>query len=80
MNRLGEILRELVELNAQAANMNNSIQEVDGKRQELTIEWQSLCTHPEEYVDQEQVGNKLNTICRACSKIITSNEIPEEAE
>ena len=78
MNRIGEILKEIQEIQAQRGQLKYSDQELGARTQVLTDEWQGLCQHPEEYVDQEQVGNTINTICRACSKILDSEQEDED--
>ena len=75
MNRIGEILLELSEINKQAQNIQSSAQGLDTRRQELTLEWQGICKHPEEYVDEEHREQVIDTICRACSKILSSVQI-----
>lgn len=71
MNKIGQILHELGELNKQAHNIQASVQDIDTKRLELTQQWQDICTHPEEYVDAEENGDIM---CRACGKLITPGD------
>ena len=69
MNRLGEILKEIQEIQVQRGQLKQSDQELGSRMQVLTLEWQELCTHPEEYVDR---GG--STICRACSKVLDEDD------
>jgi hypothetical protein len=60
MANVSQYVTKISDLNMEKADLINQITNKDKEIQELTIEWQSKCPHPEAYVE--------NNTCRACGK------------
>jgi hypothetical protein len=71
MNRITEILNELTEINSKKANINTILKQLENRIQEVTIEWQGLCTHPKEYITDTEDGEVK---CSACGFTIEGVE------
>ena len=72
MNRIGTILDEMKDLNQQKFAAESMLNKVNSRIVELTREWQQLCSHPVEYMDELDSGQIK---CIACSHIINAGEM-----
>ena len=73
MNRIEEILKRQAELKGAKQGYENAIKEAEYEAHQLTIEWQDMCSHPLEYLEEQDDDT---TKCCACG-IILAEEIEE---
>lgn len=70
-NRIGEILQELSTLQGERMKNETTLKTNNERSQQLTIEWQDICSHPVEYLDEQENGDFK---CCACGFIIVKDE------
>jgi len=70
-NRIGEILQELSTLQGERMQNENTLKTNNERSQQLTTEWQGICSHPKEYLDEQEDGSSK---CCACGFIIVKDE------
>lgn len=70
-NRIGEILQELSTLQGERMQNENTLKTNNERSQQLTTEWQGICSHPKEYLDELENGDLK---CCACGFIIVKDE------
>lgn len=71
MIRLAEILQEVTRIQNQQAQGQRLLEDNNKKLQELTKEWQDICSHPMEYLDELESGEVK---CCACGFIIPAGD------
>ena len=77
MNRISEIIEEISKLKGTQQDLQTKFNTAQEELNTLTLEWQDMCSHPVEYLDEQENSDMK---CSACGFIIVNEEAAAEGE